>query len=81
MLTVKDIYDQTDMLKEDGSGYYLIWGNEDEQYSLTQEDDCIEFVFSGNTVVEAMSNGSIVIDGTSFTAYVVQQIYFTPEQD
>lgn len=34
-----------------------------------------------NTPVEAMSDGTIVIDGDVFKAYVTQQIKFEPSKD
>lgn len=82
-LTVKEVHAQTDLLKEVGSDYHLVWVcyPDTDVYDLSQEDGCREFSFKSFTPVESFSDGTILIDGVLFRAYVAQQVKFEPTKD
>lgn len=82
-LTVKEVHAQTDLLKEKGADHHLVWVcyPDTDDYELAQEDGCREFSFKGSTPVESFTDGTILIDGVLFRAYVAQQVKFEPTKD
>lgn len=82
-LTLADVYQQSTYLLKMPHGTQINFQDYDEVDGLSLEYGNGEPYkdLPLNTPVEAMSDGTIVIDGSVFKAYVTQQIKFEPSKD
>lgn len=85
-LTLQDIYAQANYLIMDEAGYRITFQDYDVEGELHELD--LEYdsgatfkVLPLDTPVESFSDGTILIDGVLFRAYVAQQVKFEPTKD
>lgn len=82
-LTMQDVYHQADYLVIVASGLTIHIQDYDEEGGLTLEyDDGQHYMdISLDAPVEATVSGTLLILGTEYRAYVVQQVKFEPTKD
>lgn len=81
-MNVKEMYDQIDYLvcEKTGLSLYLQEYSPDE-ITVEYDDGSFYAEWANHTPVEATSQGTVLILGTEYRAYVAQQVRFTPEQE
>lgn len=82
-LTLQDVYSQVDYLVSHESGLSFYFQDYDEEPGLDLEfDDGATYkTLPLDTPVESFTDGTILIDGVLFRAYVAQQVKFEPTKD
>lgn len=82
-LTLLNVYAQADYLIMDTAGYRITFQDYDEEPGLDLEyDDGATYKsLPADTPVESFTDGTILIDGVLFRAYVAQQVKFEPTKD
>ena len=80
-LTVQDLYYQADYLVISESGqsiYFQEYGSELDELSIEYDDGSLYAEWERHTPVEATADGTVLILGTEYRAYVAQQVKFEP---
>lgn len=82
-LSLQDVYHQSDYLIMHEGGLRITFQDYDEEPGLDLEfDDGATYkMLSLDTPVESFTDGTILIDGVLFRAYVAQQVKFEPTKD
>lgn len=85
-LTLQDVYGQSDYLIMHQAGFRITFQDYDREGESNELD--LEYDSGGtfkvlplDTPVESFSDGTILIDGVLFRAYVAQQVKFEPTKD
>lgn len=84
VLTLREVFDQVDYLVNINTGASVFMQQYDEgSGSIDFEYDNVEFYTSlpEDTIVEPLVDGTILIKGIEYRAYVAQQIKFEPTSE